>query len=519
MAKIVHVIQQVSRGGGSRATIYLAKYSAALGGHDHTILSLNPADPAALKIAEDCGVRIANGLSPIEIESLLLSADIVQCSWWNNVEVGRFLRDVKVPMRSVGWFHVGGTASPQIVTPHLVDYFDFAIACSPYTHLAAAFQSLPESERRLRTGMVYGATDFERLRGITKKSHDGFNVGYIGTLDFLKMHRQYVALSLNSGIPEARFLFGGAGGVGAVIKQEAQALGAEHQFIELGYIEEVRDVLEVLDVYGYPLCPETYAASEMNLQEVMYAGVPPVVLPYGGVKELIIHNQTGIIAQTEEEYSQAIAYLYNNPTERERIGANAHVYARDVFGAENAGKEINKIYERALELPKRQHVWGGTSAQQISGRVRPRVSSLFAPNLTPGSEMFIDTLGFQSLPFIQSLFGVSERERLRADKKILNSSPVLRQSGISPFKDAFPEDPYLQYWAGLAHLGAGNCEEAIIALVEASHSIQDWRVFFFIGEAARILNHQDLIQQIDVLYAQIKTPEGEAAIEEVFPST
>jgi len=54
----------------------------------------------------------------------------------------------------------------------------------------------------------------------------------------------------------------------------------------------IKPVIETFDVYGYPLCADTYASGELNLQEVMYAGVPPVVFPYGGVKGLVEHDRT-----------------------------------------------------------------------------------------------------------------------------------------------------------------------------------------------------------------------------------
>lgn len=517
MAKIVHVIQQVSRGGGCRATIYLAKYSAQLAGHDHSILSLESPDIEAVRVAAENNVRIISGLSAHEIDKLFSETDVVQFSWWNNHAVQRFMRTISVPIRSVGWFHVGGAASPQVITPKLVDYFDYAVACSPYTYQAAAIQSLSEVERSARTGLVYGATDFARIDGFTRKPHEGFTVGYIGTLDFLKMHRNYVSMSVGAQIPEARFIFCGSGVARDTIRVEAAALGAGHQFQDLGYVDNIRSMLEILDVYGYPLCPETYAASEMNLQEVMYAGIPPVVFPYGGVKELITHNQTGLIVHSEEEYSHALRYLYERPDERARIGANAHEYAKKVFGAHNAGQEINKIYEKVLNLPKRVHTWGGTLEEKMKGRVRPLPGDLFASLLSPGAELFLDSLGFHSLPFLQSLFGCDDRERLLADAEIMNSSTVLIHSGLTPYKDAYREDSYLHYWLGVAHLGSGSYELSLLSFLEAIKNIQDWRVFLYLLLGARKLGHVEIQNGAIEALEKLMTPERRELISEFFP--
>lgn len=97
---------------------------------------------------------------------------------------------------------------------------------------------------------------------------------------------------------------------------------------------------------GYPLCLDTYAASELNLQEAMFAGIPPVVFPHGGIQLLVKHNETGLVVHSNQEYRDAIAYLYNNPSERLRLGANAAEYSKRHFGARNnAPKMIGPIRE------------------------------------------------------------------------------------------------------------------------------------------------------------------------------
>lgn len=52
----------------------------------------------------------------------------------------------------------------------------------------------------------------------------------------------------------------------------------------------------------------------------------------------MINNYTGLVAQSESEYTQAIEYLYHHPEERLRLGRNAKEYAQQLFGAENVAE-------------------------------------------------------------------------------------------------------------------------------------------------------------------------------------
>lgn len=504
MAQILHIIQQLSRGGAARATVYLAKYSRDLAGHEHTILSLLPPEnPEAVKIAFDYDVRVISGLNRDQIQEQLAKADIVQISWWNNVDVGNLLQSPLPPMRLAGWFHVGGTAVPQVITPTLVDFFDIAIACSPYTYQCAAFQSLSPTVREQRTAMVYGATDFGRLTGLVRRKHSTFNVGYIGTVDFVKMHRDYVAMSAAVKIPEVRFVIGGIGGAQRTIEQEAAALGVSDRFVQLGYVEDVRNILEELDVYGYPLCEDTYAASEMNLQEAMFAGIPAVLFPYGGVKELVTHNESALLVSSAKEYTEAIEYLYNNPSERERIGNNAQRYAAEFFGAENAGRDINKIYDRLLSKPKRERVWGGSADELLSGSVRIGVEDIYFPQeSSSGAARFIASLGSEGTIFLESMKSKDLLVALKADLEIRNSSRSLWIGGVASYKNAFLEDPWLVYWEALIQQKSGSLSDAAMSYtVAASKGLQNGRLCWFLSLAVRDLGENEASRN---LYNQAK---------------
>ena len=233
-----------------------------------------------------------------------------------------FLHSELPPTRLIIWFHVSGDNAPQVITRDLINYADFAIPCNPHSYELPVIKQLKPEIRHQKVGMVYDAADFDRVQNIQPQPHEGFNVGYMGSLSFSKMHPNYISMSAKANIPDVKFILCGGGNI-PLLQNQAQELNALHKFDFRGFVEDIASEIAKFDVYGYPLCEDTYAAAELNLQEAMYAGIPPVVLPHGGIKKLIINNYTGLMVDSELEYSQALEYLYHNPQERLRLGKNA----------------------------------------------------------------------------------------------------------------------------------------------------------------------------------------------------
>ncbi len=484
--KILHITQWVCPGGATRAMIATAKYSSRLGGFEHSVISLQTAVPAASQMAREAGMTVVDAPNRDTLEQEIENADIVQVHYWNAPQLNDFLRSKLPAMRLLMWFHVAGDKPPQIITKELVDYSDFAIPCNPYSYELPVFQNLPTEVRLKKIGMVYDAADFERVFDTQPKPHDTFNVGYIGSVHFGKMHANYVSMSAAVNIPNARFILCGCG-MEDYLQQQAQQLAAAERFDFRGFVEDIKSVIEILDVYGYPLCEDTYAAGELNLQEVMYAGVPPVVFPYGGIKRLVINNYTGLIVSSESEYTQAIEYLYHHPEERARLGRNAKEYARQIFGAENAAKAINPIYERLIELPKRRREWGIDTESSLLYQPVSLQDLIGEPEELSGAELFTKSLGATAPEFTESLTSQNIEELFEAEHKIAASSILLSMGdgGILQYRDYYQNDGYLRLWSGLVLQHQGGDAEAVSELTTAINlGCNHWRVFWYLAQVA-----------------------------------
>ncbi len=484
--KILHFMPWICLGGATRAMIATAKYSSKFGNFEHRAISLRPTVPAAAKMAKDAGMVLIEPPDEAGMLQEIENADIVHIHYWNHPQMSQLLHSELPAMRLVMWFHIAGEYPPQVITRQLVGYADFAIPCNPYSYDLPVFQTLPAEVRMKKIGMVYDAAEFERVADLQPKPHDTFNVGYIGSVGFGKMHRNYVAMSAAVNVPNVQFIVCG-GGMENYLKQEAMQLGAAEKFDFRGFVEDIKSVIEVLDIYGYPLCEDTYAAAELNLQEVMYAGIPPVVFPYGGIRRLVIDNYTGLIVRSELEYTQAIEYLYHHPEERARLGQNAREYAKQIFGAENAAKLLNPIYDRMMQLPKQTRKWGVSLGESLLAQPVTLEDLTGKPEPVSGSKFFVESLGNTAPEFTVSMTSSDPEELLVAAAKIAEASILVTigEGGLSQYRSFYENDSYLRFWSGLILQRQGQYAEAVSEFANAIELGCDrWLVFWYLAQVA-----------------------------------
>jgi glycosyltransferase involved in cell wall biosynthesis len=483
--KILHIVSSISGGGGCRALVAAAKYSSKLGTLEHSILALKEADKIGLELAHSANIPVVVAPEEEELSTTIAQADIVQVNFWNNPIIYEFLRSNLPPMRLVLWFHVSGDKPPQMITDKLVDLADMAVAGSPYTYEHPVLQNLPAGLRWQKTAVVNAGADFERLTGCQGKPHKGFNVGYIGNLRFVKAHPNYVPMSVRVSVPDVKFIVCGSGKND--IQEQAQELGVTEKFEFRGYVEDIKSAIEIFDVYGYPISEHFTAGAELNLQEVMYAGVPPVVFPYCGIKRVVEDNYTGLIVHSELEYTQAIEYLYHHPEERTRLGNHAREYAQKLFGAENTAKQFNPIYEKLMQQPKRKREWG--MREEINLLTAPvSLEDLTQKPLIPtGAELFIESLGNGAPQFSISMSANNILHILTAESKIAASPHVLQQSaaGIFTYRDYYPDDPNLHLWSGLILQKQEQHDRAIKEFkIAIKQGLTHWRLQWYIAKSA-----------------------------------
>jgi len=85
--------------------------------------------------------------------------------------------------------------------------------------------------------------------------------------------------------------------------------------------------------------------------EAMACGTPVVAVKEGGVRESVLHNQTGILTERDEEkFAEAIVEIYCNEQAAVQMGRKAIEVVRSFWTVEHAGRRLIWHLERARSL-------------------------------------------------------------------------------------------------------------------------------------------------------------------------
>jgi glycosyltransferase involved in cell wall biosynthesis len=420
----------------------------------HEILCLDKLSPSSTKLVKENKLNIFGNSSRHLIYEKLIEADIVHLSWWNHPLIYRFLDSGKMPSaRVLVHSHVSGFSPPQVLIEEVVNYADYFIATTPHTLTHPVIKKTVWNSENKTISHIWSG--LSRDIRIEKKEHKQFNVGYIGTVDYSKIHPMFVEMSSSVRIPNVRIIVCGED-TGGKLVQRAKELGVENKFLFNGFVPNITPVLEILDVFGYPLCPEHYGTGEQALIEAMAAGIPPVVFGYGTEKYLVENGVTGLIVKDAREYTDAIEHLFRNPKERQRIGQNAKDFVATQLSAVEAATSFHLVYEKMLKKKKRRRVLQQDKFEIVSGT---------DGTYFPGTRSFIRSLGTEAKDYRISTDPKTNNRKIvhEAEQRIAKSkgaSASKTRGSVFHYDSIFPGEPYLSLWCGLVLQESGHYEEA-----------------------------------------------------------
>ena len=127
-----------------------------------------------------------------------------------------------------------------------------------------------------------------------------------------------------------RLLFVGEGGGRKDMENEVGIRGLTEDVVFTGHMEDIRGILELADAM---LIPSSADAFPKVAVEAFAAGLPVVASGVGGLKELIVHGETGLTVEPgdPEGLADALADLMENPEKGRRLAANAlGVYRKEL---------------------------------------------------------------------------------------------------------------------------------------------------------------------------------------------
>lgn len=148
--------------------------------------------------------------------------------------------------------------------------------------------------------------------------------------------------------PQARTLIVGDGPERDALEATAARLGIGDRVAFLGFRPDARLIMEQVDIVVHT---PVYEGFGLVVLEAMAAGRPVVTngAP-GGIADIVVHNQTGIIVRSggAQVLAAAIGRLAASPEERRRLGVNGRARCEQHFSAHRMVDRVTALYDEAL---------------------------------------------------------------------------------------------------------------------------------------------------------------------------
>jgi starch synthase len=114
------------------------------------------------------------------------------------------------------------------------------------------------------------------------------------------------------------------------------------------------------------------------VMEAMSHGVPAVVSGVGGMPEMVLHGEAGVVLAdwAPETLRDAIAGLLDDPDRQRRLGARARRRVEEDLDVQHTANRLLDIVRSAAGWPGAVHPRGGGCSRRLADRRQPRSSLL-----------------------------------------------------------------------------------------------------------------------------------------------
>jgi glycosyltransferase involved in cell wall biosynthesis len=181
---------------------------------------------------------------------------------------------------------------------------------------------------------------------------DALVVGVVAQLIERKRHSRLLAVLPNLlwGCPQLRVVCFGRGPLEARLRRQLTRLALTDCVTLAGFRHDLPELLPGLDLLVHPAEREGLG---LALLEAASAGVAVVACAVGGVPDVVVDGETGVLVQRDDAVAlrDAIARLLGAPQERRRLGAGARRHVERRFDTARLVAEHLALYTRLLAEP------------------------------------------------------------------------------------------------------------------------------------------------------------------------
>ena len=213
--------------------------------------------------------------------------------------------------------------------------------------------SLKEPEKAV---VVYSGIDIKKFvfsgENIIRKEFsipaDKTLIGNVAAITQQKDYFTFVAAaeSIYKTRKDVHFVAIGDGDQRIEIEALVKAKGLENAFTFLGFRKDINRLMPCLDILMFSSEKEGLGTT---IIDAFAANVAVVATAAGGIPELVVHNQTGLLAGVKqpEELANGVITLLEDNHLKHRLVSNARIQSKE-FSKENTAKNILGVYREIL---------------------------------------------------------------------------------------------------------------------------------------------------------------------------
>jgi glycosyltransferase involved in cell wall biosynthesis len=156
-------------------------------------------------------------------------------------------------------------------------------------------------------------------------------------------------------VPDARFIIAGEGELRPSLERAIKEHHLEKHVLLAGFRPDVLSLHKAFDIFVMSSVTEGLGTS---LLDAMAAAKPVVATTAGGIPEVVVDGETGILVPPRDHgaMAAAIVKLLTDVDLRQRMGHAGQTRARRRFSADRMVQETLRAYKRAARHPHEEYV-------------------------------------------------------------------------------------------------------------------------------------------------------------------
>lgn len=151
-------------------------------------------------------------------------------------------------------------------------------------------------------------------------------------------------------VPGVRFLVAGTGPHGRQLQAMIDELGLSEKIKLLGFVD-ADSLVKFYKCADLTVVPSLYEPFGMVVLEAMVADCPVIVADTGGLKEIVVHEETGLCFKpgNSESLAQAMIRVLKNEDLAQRLTNDARNFIGEKYNWDRIARHTRDIYQRSIK--------------------------------------------------------------------------------------------------------------------------------------------------------------------------